>query len=93
MIEIHPHADTEQLGVELRALEPLIGGLSEGVLGRRYREFVDVGEYYLALEVLVALARVHPRFADQVTARLPQAYDAVDPEVVAGYCKLAGGQT
>lgn len=64
--------------------------LGDEILAPRDHEFVRVGEYYLGLEVLVALGRVHPRVVDEITVRFPQANDVMDSEVIAKYCKLAG---
>jgi hypothetical protein len=90
MIEVRPHEDSPELGKELRWLSALVNELGDQILSSRYQEFASVGEYFLALEVLVMLGRLHPRIADEIKARFPQAQDVVDPAVVSEYRALAG---
>jgi hypothetical protein len=89
VLQIRPHTDSEELGAELRALSPLVTELNDGFLTPRYREFVAAGEYYLALEVLVALGRRSPRLAAEIEARLSRATDIVDQDVVGAYQRFA----
>jgi hypothetical protein len=89
VVEIRPHTDSAELGAELQALSPLVAELNDEFLTPWYREFLGAGEYYLALEVLVALSRVHPPVAAEIEARLSRAGDIVDPDVVARYQQLA----
>jgi hypothetical protein len=86
VVEIRQHTDSEDLGAELQALSPLVFELNDKALTPRYHEFIEAGEYYLALEVLVALGRLYPRAAGQIEARLSQANDIIDPDVVGDYC-------
>lgn len=89
VVEIRPHTDSAELGAELQALSPLVAEFNDEFLTPRYREFVHAGEYYLALEVLVALGQLNPRVAAGIEARLSQASDIVDPDVVGEYQRLA----
>jgi hypothetical protein len=65
-----PDAYYEQLEIRLRALSPLVDQLGDESLTAWFREYLDVGEYGLAVEVVAEQLPPQARRAEALVAGL-----------------------
>jgi hypothetical protein len=87
--EAEADCDWEQLATRLRDLRPLVDQQDEW-LAQRFDEFLRVGEYALAAEVLMALGGLYPVIDAQIGSQLPEALIRdLDSEVIADYQRRA----
>ena len=85
MSEAEADCDWEQLAVRLRGLSSLVDE-EDKWLAQRFDEFVRVGEYKFAAEVLMALGGLYPVIDVQIGSQLSEELITdLDSEVIADY--------